>query len=177
MTKLIITKSIEVGEFLQRFARLESAQDRRCLSRSHKVPQVDGQGHVDSHERCPWRSAITNSFRLLHNVRHYAPSGLWCSATERGVPLPIAHLHGAVSSYCLETFSRTCWRLLRRPVFLPRHRWFHRLRNRWLWLTRLYNMQISFQGPINLRERLNRLKCGFLVGSDFIDKFNAKFQV
>lgn len=38
-------------------------------------------------------------------------------------------------------------------------------------------MQINFQGPINLRERLNRLKCGFLVGSDFIDKFNAKFQV
>lgn len=34
-------------------------------------------------------------------------------------------------------------------------------------------MQISFQGPINLRERLNRLKCGFLVGFDFIDKFNA----
>lgn len=48
MTKLIITKSIEVGEFLQRPARLESAQDRRCLSRSHKVLQVDGQGHVDS---------------------------------------------------------------------------------------------------------------------------------
>lgn len=38
-------------------------------------------------------------------------------------------------------------------------------------------MEINFQGPIYLRERLNRLKSGFLVGSDFIDKFNAKFQV
>lgn len=167
-TKWII-KSAEVGEFLHRSARLETAQDRWCCTRSHEVLQVDGQGRVDS----PRRSAITNSSRL-HNVRHYAPSRLRCGFMFSH---PTVHLYRAAWSSCLETFSRTCWRLLRRPLFLPRHRWFHRLRNRWLWSTRLYNMQINFQGPIYLRERLNRLKFGFLVGSDFIDKFNPKLPV
>lgn len=59
-----------------------------------------------------------------------------------------------------ETFSRTRWRLRGRPV-LPRHWWFHRMRHQWLESTRLYNMQINFyfQGPIQLRKRLNRLMC------------------